>query len=173
MGIPHWVLLPQLFAGVTCHPPQLQSSMRAGFILFLGFFIPPPPPPPPPTFLLLLLLSESAWGGGKALGYIFLRRLFETLSALFVSGLTATITGNTAEQPPSPVAAKSSLLHQQHGESRREKENNRGNGAREGGFKPPLTTDKQHRQKGLKERRKTPGVDLYRRFGRHKMDSRV
>lgn len=86
-------------------------------------------------------------------------------------GFTDTITGPVAEQPPSPVAAKSSLLHQQHGESRREKENNRGNGAREGGFKPPLTTDKQHRRKGPKERRKTPGIARGSPFRCKKTDS--
>lgn len=47
------------------------------------------------------------------------------------------------------ASSPSLLPHQQHGESRRVKENNRGNGAREVGFKPPplSTTDKQqHRE---------------------------
>lgn len=139
--------------------PQLQSSMRVGFILFLCFFIPS--------------ASCSSLGGPPGEGARHLVMFFGgylRLCQLRRLGFTTTIRGNIAEQPPSPVAAKSSLLHQQHGESRIEKENNRGNGAREAGFKSPFTTDKQHRPKGLRERRKTARIGHQSAFRHEKRD---
>lgn len=110
-----------------------------------------------PIFLLLLLL-EVRRGGGEA------REMFYWRLCLL---------GLALEPPSSPPLPSSSLAHQQHGESGREKENNRGNGAREAGFKAPLTTDKQHRREGPRERRKPPRIGRQTRFGHNKMDSRV
>lgn len=116
-----------------------------------------------PGFLSSPTASASSVGSllpGEGVRHLemFLEATRHGVGSVF-PGVDATISGDIAEQPPSPVAAKSSLLQQQHGESRREKENNRGNGARErGSFKPPLTTDKQHRLKGHKERRKPSNI---------------
>lgn len=62
-------------------------------------------------------LGGSAWGGGKALDMLVgdYRRVCPPRRL----GFSPTNTGNIAPEPPSPVAGKSSLLHQQHGESRR------------------------------------------------------
>lgn len=91
---------------------------------------------------------------GKALwGNVFLEAFGRCLS------FSAFPTIKTVQLPPCAVAANSSLLQQQHGESRREEENNRRNGASAAGFKPPLTTDKQHRPRGSEMRLKTPRND--------------
>lgn len=66
--------------------------------------------------------------------------------------------------------SSSSLPHQQHGESRRVKENNRGNGAREVGFKPPLTTDKQQHREDARARRKRPGIGVRARIACNRTD---
>lgn len=61
MGIPHWDLLRSwllVITDVSCHPPQKQSSERAGFILFLVFFLLP---------LLLVFLQVWCLGKNKAL----------------------------------------------------------------------------------------------------------
>lgn len=75
--------------------------------------------------------------------------------------------------PGSPSCSSSSLPHQQHGESRRVKENKRGNGAREVGFKPPLTTDKQQQREEAGARRKAPGICLRARTARNRTQSRL
>ena len=152
--------------------------MRVGFYLVPGFLY-------SPAALLLLLLLLLLFGGPPGEGARHLDMFFagylRLLSAPSSRVFTATITGKFSPSSPplrrslplAPVAAKSSLLHQQHGESRREKENNRGNGAREGGFKPPLTTDKQHRRKEARERRKTPTDGRWSRFRSVETDSRA
>lgn len=53
------------------------------------------------------------------------------------------------------------------------KENNRGNGAREVGFKPPLTTDKQQQREDAKARRNPPGQALRAQITRNRTDSRL
>lgn len=174
MGIPHWVSFCQVDSIIHRGNVHLSSASlnkprrEQGFFyvsLFLPFFYSPPP-------LLLFFSRRSAWGGDKALGYVF-RGLCETLSRSVLSVISLLVVVISASSSSSPVVVKSSLLHQQHGESRREKENNRGNGARDDGFKPPLTTDKQHRPKSLKERRKPPNVGHWSGFRGRKMDSRV
>lgn len=145
--------------------------MRVGFYLVPGFLY------SPAALLLLLLLFGGPPGEGARHLDMFFAGYLRLLSAPSSRVFTATITGYFSPSSPplslAPVAAKSSLLHQQHGESRREKENNRGNGAREGGFKPPLTTDKQHRRKGARERRKTPTNGRWSRFRCVETDSRA
>lgn len=95
-----------------------------------------------PGFLSSPTASASSVGSlqpGEGVRHLemFLEATRHGVGSVFPT-VNATISSDIAEQPPSPVAAKSSLLQQQHGESRREKENNRGNGARErGSFKPP------------------------------------
>lgn len=133
---------------------ESRGYLVPGFLLF------------PATAPLLLLLRVPPGEGARHLD-MFLRGYLR-VCPLRRLGFTATNAGKVAEQPPSPVAAKSSLLHQQHGESRRGKENNRGNGATDAGFKPPLTTDKQHRPKCIKERRKTQNNGRGRGFGAEK-----
>lgn len=67
--------------------------------------------------------------------------------------------------------SSSSLPHQQHGEFRRVKENNRGNGAREVGFKPPLTTHKQQHWEDARARRKRPEIGARARITCNRTDS--
>lgn len=87
----------QLFAEVTCHPPQFTvlDESRVLSCSWVSLF------PRRSSSSSSSSFRRSAWGGGKALGYVF-RRLFETPVSSVVSGLYRYYYWLFfAEQPPS------------------------------------------------------------------------
>lgn len=89
----------QLFTEVrfTCHPPHLQSSTTTGAVTlscsWVSFI--------PRRRFSFFFSRRSAWGGGKALGYVF-RRVSERLSHSVVSLISLVVVLMSASSPPLP-----------------------------------------------------------------------